>query len=265
MVDHLLTCRKGIIAGEVLYNPAIFCAKASILYLYHRVFSVSPRFTKTLWAVGIFVFGYSSVQALGSTIQCFPLRADWEPVQHHWCMNLDVAGTILGACNVLTDFIILFLPIQPLWQLQRPLKEKIEIMAMFLLGGFVCFASIYRAVVVKELTHYDPCWSDDPVIWWTNIELSTAIISACLPTMRPILGRLGLVRPIPARWISKLTSISSGGTQAEMERAPEPSGSDLSLHMTPSIPSQSARFAHLGVLGTLDPERAADIRNSEKM
>ena len=171
-------------------------------------------------------------------------------------MNLDVAGTILGTCNVLTDFIILVLPIRPLWKLQRPLKEKIEIMTMFLLGGFVCFASIYRAVVVHQLTHYDPCWSDDPVIWWTAIELSTAIISACLPTMRPILSRLGLVQTMPARWISKLTSVSSGGEEAEVERARELSDPDLGIQQVPSIPSRSAAFAHLGVLGRLDLEKA---------
>ena len=243
---------QGIIAGEVIYNPAIFCIKASILYLYHRVFSVSPRFTKTLWAVGGLVFSYSLIQALGSTIQCFPLRAVWEPLQHHWCMNLDVAGTILGTFNVLTDFVILALPIYPLWKLQRPLKEKLEIMTMFLLGGFVCLASIYRAIVVHQLSHFDPCWSDDPVIWWTIIELSTAIISACLPTMRPILSKLGLVRPIPARWISKLTSISSGGAEANPQTNPDFSEQNLGLQPINSRPSQSAAFAHLGVLGNLE-------------
>lgn len=60
-VNHILVASlnisdegQGIMAGEVIYNPAIFCVKASILYLYHRVFSVSKKFTKTLWAVGIF-------------------------------------------------------------------------------------------------------------------------------------------------------------------------------------------------------------------
>lgn len=251
---YFLTSAQGIIAGEVIYNPAIFCIKASILYLYHRVFSVSPKFTKILWAVGGLVFSYSLVQALGSTIQCFPLRAVWEPLQHHWCMNLALAGTILGTFNVLTDFVILALPIHPLWRLQRPLKEKIEIMAMFLLGGFVCFASVYRAAVIHRLTHYDPCWSDDPVIWWTIIELSTAIISACLPTMRPLLSRLGLVRPISARWISKLASFSSGAAELELQRMPDNSGPSLHSQPARSVPSQSAAFAHLGVLGNLDLE-----------
>ena len=169
-------------------------------------------------------------------------------------MNLDVAGTILGTFNVLTDFVILALPIHPLWQLQRPLKEKIEIMTMFLLGGFVCLASVYRAIVVHQLSHFDPCWSDDPVMWWTIIELSTAIISACLPTMRPILSQLGLVRPISARWISKLTSISSGGPEADPQTNPGLSDPSLLLQPIKSKPSQSAAFAHLGVLGNLDLE-----------
>ena len=180
-------------------------------------------------------------------------------------MNLDVAGTILGTCNVLTDFIILALPIHPLWQLQRPFKEKIEIMAMFLLGGFVCFASIYRAIVVHQLSRYDPCWSDDPVIWWTVIELSTAIISACLPTLRPIFSQMGLVRAIPNRWISKLTSISSGGTESQRDKAPDCPDANLSdSQPVRPRPSQSAAFAHIGILGNIDAESGNNLELSNE-
>ncbi len=156
---------------------------------------------------------------------------------------------------MLTDFTILALPIHPLWQLQRPLKERIEIMGMFLLGGFVCFSGICRAIVVHQLTHYDPCWSDDPVMWWMIVEFSTAIISACLPTMRPILSRLGSVRTIPNRWISKLTSIFSGGPEVQVEDSQDVSDASLPhLQAARSIPSQSAAFAHIGILGQLDLE-----------
>lgn len=185
-------------------------------------------------------------------------------------MNLDVAGTILGTCNVLTDFIILFLPIYPLWQLQRPFKQKLEIMGMFLLGGFVCLASIYRAIVVHQMSRYDPTWEDNPIMWWTIIELSTAIISACLPTMRPIYMRLGLVRPVAARWVSKLTSISSGGQEVQAENIGEEFEVDREVaelgpvrepamgNEVREIPSQSPTFAHLGVLGNLDADFQLD-------
>lgn len=114
----------------------MFSIKASILYLYHRIFFLSQRFTYLLWVIAVFVAGYTGSQGLGVFIQCFPLRADWDTsVKYPNCVNLGVASTILAAFNVLTDLIILVLPMPLLWRLQKPTREKLEIMAIFLCGS----------------------------------------------------------------------------------------------------------------------------------
>ena len=109
--------------------------KASILVLYHRVFFVSRHFTKMLWAVGIFVLGYSGVLGGASLIQCLPLGYIWDPSIKGYCLKIPLAATILAVFNVITDFIILFMPMPVLWKLQMERKEKLQIMGMFLLGG----------------------------------------------------------------------------------------------------------------------------------
>ena len=149
--------------------------KASILILYHRVFFVSRRFTKMLWAVGIFVLGYSGVLGGASLIQCIPLNYIWDPSVKGYCLKIPLAATILAVFNVLTDIIILVMPMPMLWKMQMETKEKIQVIGMFLLGGLyaplhetiyplaekanicsVSFCSFWRAVIIHEENWEDP-------------------------------------------------------------------------------------------------------------
>lgn len=113
----------------------MFFVKASILYFYHRVFFVSRTFTRVGWAVGLFVFGYSGILAIAATLQCFPLRHIWDPSVGGYCLAIPLASTILAVFNVLTDIVIISMPLPVLWKMQTANKEKIQIMGIFLLGG----------------------------------------------------------------------------------------------------------------------------------
>ena len=115
----------------------MFSIKASILYLYHRVFFVSRRFTRILWAVGLFVGAYSGIQTVAPVIQCVPLSMVWDSHVKGHCLNVGLAATILAAFNVLTDVFILVLPMPLLWRLQMEFREKLPIIGMFLLGGLL--------------------------------------------------------------------------------------------------------------------------------
>lgn len=126
---------RTLLADEALYNFATFCLKASILYLYHRIFFVSRRFTTTLCALALFILTYSTIQGVGAFLQCIPVNSNWDPKVKRFCLHIDIAATVFAVCNVVTDFIILALPMPMLWQMQKPTKKKVQIMGMFLLGG----------------------------------------------------------------------------------------------------------------------------------
>ena len=119
----------------MIYNFAIAAIKGSLLYLYHRVFFVNRTFTYCLWAVGIFVAAYSITQSFAATFQCMPIDSNWTVGKPHYCINVAVGATIVAGFNVLTDFAILIMPMPLLYRLQKPLKEKLQIMFMFMLGG----------------------------------------------------------------------------------------------------------------------------------
>lgn len=124
-----------LLTAEVIWGFAVTPTKLSILYLYYRIFYVSRRFTIMLWVVGIFVTCYCLMQAFASIFQCLPIYSNWTIGVEHFCVNVNVGATITASLNALTDFIILFMPMPLLYKLQRPLKQKLEIMGIFCLGG----------------------------------------------------------------------------------------------------------------------------------
>ena len=109
--------------------------KGSLLWLYHRVFYVNRTFTYCLWAVFIFVAGYSIVQIVAAIFQCMPIDSNWVVGKPHHCINTDLGVTIGASFNVMSDFAILIMPMPLLYKLQKPLRERLRIMFMFMLGG----------------------------------------------------------------------------------------------------------------------------------
>lgn len=117
--------------------------------------------------------------------------------------------------------------------------------AAYSLGSF---PTPTRAVSVPKFqTPYSPIranpshqGSDVRPTIWTVVELCIGVLSACLPTMRPLFTR---TRGNP-----------DSRTEQGLEKRESPGRSDqsLSLHESRSLPSQSRHFSHLGVLGDVE-------------
>ena len=122
------------IAAQILYVYGILCFKASALCLLHRIFP-GRRFHQVLWAIGVFVALYSIAHTLLVLLQCIPLSATWDPSIKGHCVSPIEGLEVLGAFNIATDFIILALPMRPLWRLHVSQSEKIQLSIMFALGG----------------------------------------------------------------------------------------------------------------------------------
>ena len=71
------------------------------------------------------------------------------------------------------------------WIVRRNPLSNCDKLTMF----SVCIASIIRAVYVGQISLTDPSWSDALGAMWTVVELSLGVVSACLPTLRPLVVR----------------------------------------------------------------------------
>ncbi|KAF7868661.1 hypothetical protein EAF04_005191 [Stromatinia cepivora] len=69
-------------------------------------------------------------------------------------------------------------------------RSKAAVSGMFLLGGFVVVASGLRIYFMLKMDAMDITWSYVGVGLWSAVEIDVAVISACLPTLRPVLTYL---------------------------------------------------------------------------
>jgi hypothetical protein len=129
--------------------------KLSILFLYQRLFH-GKIFVRILWALGLFVLGYSIARIFVDVLQCVPIEADWNPLlPGAKCVNLTAELITFSSLNTVTDIIILILPIPMLWQLKIKMTQKLQLIGIFMLGGLVCVMSVVRAITLVKISHLD--------------------------------------------------------------------------------------------------------------
>ncbi|KAI9711180.1 MAG: hypothetical protein M1820_002167 [Bogoriella megaspora] len=105
--------------------------------------------------------------------------------------------------NVLSDFVIIVMPIPVIFDLRMLLQQKIAITGLFLTSSLVIVAGIGRTVSYFNLIKdFDLTYHDYYLIIWTSVEPCMGVIGACLPCLRPIFHeysgkpRVGSIRSI---------------------------------------------------------------------
>lgn len=107
---------------------AIATAKISVLCLYRRIFT-TQSFRQSSLMVGVGVVAYWVASVVCVLLQCVPIRKNWQPELQARCIN--TAALFLG----LELFIMLFLPLRVIRDLHMPLKQRLQLGVIFLLGG----------------------------------------------------------------------------------------------------------------------------------
>ncbi|KAE8145013.1 integral membrane protein [Aspergillus avenaceus] len=186
---NVVMIAKYLVVAEVLYVFNLVWTKISILLMYYRIFHFA-YFKTWAYIIGTFVIAWVICITFLFIFICVPVQKLWYPYLPGHCIN-QVGTWIANAIStILTDLIILCLPIPQVWKLQLRLSEKLAVLFAFGLGSFVVFASAYRFSVLFTYSAVDSSYTLAPTVGWTAIEMSAGIVSACLPTLRPAL-RLG--------------------------------------------------------------------------
>ncbi|RAL03556.1 uncharacterized protein BO80DRAFT_401669 [Aspergillus ibericus CBS 121593] len=171
-----------------LIGPTI---KVSIICFYRRVFTV-PTFQRTSFAINALIILWGAVIFLACALQCRPLNAYWDPNVPGQCLDDYKLIVVNQIFNVIMDFVILALPLPMIWNLHRTWQEKLALNGVFALAAFVCFASIFRVVVLFWIDADDMTYTVYQATLWTHIEPSIGLICSCLPTIRGLFPRLKL-------------------------------------------------------------------------
>lgn len=122
--------------ANIAYKVVIGFAKMSIVLLYLRIFYVERYFRWTCYVLTTFMALYSTAFTLASIGQCTPIAAFWDKsIPDLYCVNNFAFWLSFAVINIVTDFIILALPIQQVLRLKLNLRDKIALVFVFSLGA----------------------------------------------------------------------------------------------------------------------------------
>lgn len=125
---------QALTIGSTFFVLVTTTTKFSILLYYRRIFT-TQLFKRAVLVVGLVTAATFLTGELGITLQCTPVQFLWDPLLQGHCINFDVFFLVIGLVDLLLNVTILCLPLRMIPGLKLPLKHKINLSLIFLLGG----------------------------------------------------------------------------------------------------------------------------------
>ncbi|KAI4717159.1 hypothetical protein E4T48_06623 [Aureobasidium sp. EXF-10727] len=174
--------------AAMIYSVCMLLTKMSILMLYRRLFPID-NFRYLWWMCAFCTVGYGLGAMFSSLFACVPVRANWDmTIAPTRCINKQAFYIGNGVMNIVTDLMILCLPIPIVWRLTLELKQKIVLSFVFTLGSISCVISLVRLLSIVTWIHVgdsDITYTLQPIVVWSEIELAACILCANAPCLRP--------------------------------------------------------------------------------
>ncbi|KAF2805106.1 uncharacterized protein BDZ99DRAFT_450637 [Mytilinidion resinicola] len=213
--EKLEAWRKGIFACVWLWALAVCLPKLSILGFYLRFFQrrVERMVTYSL----MFIVGATFIATgVATTFQCSPVAFQWDKtIPNGRCFNVLAFYRWMSFPNILTDAVILVLPLPMIWRLHTSTNTKIGIMMMFMTGSVGLISSCLRFVIFfRHNAFQDNTWTSVSLLTWTDIEPGIYFIAACMPSLRPVFLRIRhfLVFPRKSKTITSDPAVDGSRT-----------------------------------------------------
>ncbi|KAK6412043.1 hypothetical protein LTR95_018022 [Oleoguttula sp. CCFEE 5521] len=189
--SELLAALRWFFIAQTPYKVVTCLNKVSAILLYQRIF-ISRRFQIAAWICLGIVVSWSLGSIAATILQCIPIAGSWDKSVHAKCIDSNAFWMGYSISNILTDVMVLALPIPQVLKLHLDLRERILLCGVFLMGGFVTVASILRATAVHNSlrNQSDSTWNFISRGIWTLIEANLGIICASLPILKRPIGSL---------------------------------------------------------------------------
>lgn len=128
---------RGLIwnyAVAILYNPILALAKTSLLLLLLRLFGQKAGVKRFIAWVNRANIGMMIAVFFATVVQCIPVQKTWQPSLEGTCIDRKILFTALSSFNIITDILIIALPLSIFIGLRIPRRTKIALILVFLLG-----------------------------------------------------------------------------------------------------------------------------------
>ncbi|KAI8945137.1 hypothetical protein F4801DRAFT_569430 [Xylaria longipes] len=201
---------KLLYSYTFIYAGSVSFTKLSILLFYRRLFERGSKwFHIRLGFAAFFTTGYLlSIWSVAAAL-CQPVEFFWTKFlgANGKCLDINASFLSLTVLNLVADLLVLVVPIPEILALQMSPKKKLGVCGVMLLGGLVCVVSAVRIWAFYQFTvEIDLTWVQANVFLLSSVEPAFGIVSACLPSLRP------LYRRARAKITGKESHGSSAGT-----------------------------------------------------
>lgn len=118
-----------------MYNLGLTTIKCSVIVQLLR-FMIDTRVRTFCWILLVLICCYGTATFLGSVLACFPVAFFWDKtITGGHCINLLVFWYTNASFNIITDIVVVAIPISVLKSLQLPKRQKYGLLVVFAVGG----------------------------------------------------------------------------------------------------------------------------------
>ncbi|KAH2970783.1 hypothetical protein KXW00_000009 [Aspergillus fumigatus] len=161
------TWAKFLLAIAFIYIFSVILPKLAVLSLYISIFNRHRASRITCYVTGFLML--------------------WDPQVDGHCVNINAWFRYSRIVNIVSDVIMLVLPIPHVIRLQSTMRLKIGLLITFLLGSVGLIAGLIALFTFSTTDAVtDNTWNAALLIIWTLVEVGMYLIAACLISYQPL-------------------------------------------------------------------------------
>ncbi|KKY28246.1 hypothetical protein UCDDS831_g00429 [Diplodia seriata] len=216
MMDDALFIIKVFFYSTMLLWVTLWAVKFSLLALYRRLMNGLRTYVVLWWILVVFCAATFVGAIISNLTSCSSMHAWFSPGE---CgtprdINAQIASLYYAfAVDILTDLLIMALPIRLIWNLQMPRAEKLAVGALFC-SGFVCITmAVLRVVQIGVKAGNNSTPSSSWLALWAEVEAATAVFIGCCPAFAAFYRTAKSSSSGSGRGYSKRKENRSGGSE----------------------------------------------------
>ncbi|KAI2615210.1 hypothetical protein GGR54DRAFT_632309 [Hypoxylon sp. NC1633] len=200
--EQLYVYEKTKYTYQLLGTIGLWVIKLSVLLFYRRIFTLrASRIVNNVFIGLTVAWGIAFTFAVA--FQCTPVSTLWNQFELEYgaaCIKVQPFYLSVAISDLLLDVLICVIPIPHVVGLKMPLRQKVAVIGIFLLGSVVVAIGITRAVIfgwvisfttAQPLVYFtDITWYTAGTLFWHLVENVVGLLGCCLPTYAPIFKSL---------------------------------------------------------------------------
>jgi len=171
-------------AIDILYILALFCARASILFLLERL---QKSTTNRIWRSAIAVLGAWVIASLLMIALKCNLRHPW--IQYNaQCTGLLARWYVVEVVGAVVDASLIVAVLYLVYNVQMPRIQKAKVLLLFGIRVFVILFAILRILHLPEYLHSaDPTFTGIPAAIFAQAQLHASLVTCTTPLLKALI------------------------------------------------------------------------------